>query len=126
MQLRRAVHAAGLRYRVDAALPVATRRRADMLFTRARVAVFVDGCFWHQCPLHGSMPTHNREWWTTKLAANVARDRDTDVRLSEAGWQSVRVWEHEEPLVAAARVISVVRARLAKTTTPSDHAKRSR
>ena len=64
---------------------------------RARVVVFVDGCFWHACPLHGTRPKANKEWWRVKLQSNVARDRDTDSRLLEAGWTVIRAWEHEEP-----------------------------
>lgn len=72
------------------------RRRADLLFSRARVAVFVDGCFWHACPIHATQPANNGEWWATKLRGNVARDRDTDAHLTEQGWPSVRIWEHEQ------------------------------
>ncbi len=68
---------------------------------RARVAVFVDGCFWHCCPVHGTSPKANADWWSAKLAANVRRDRDTDARLREEGWTVVRVWEHEDMAVAA-------------------------
>nr|WP_281964768.1 very short patch repair endonuclease [Serinicoccus marinus] len=94
MALRRALHARGLRFRVDAPLPGMPRRRPDLIFTRRRVAVFVDGCFWHGCPEHATSPTNNAEWWAAKLATNVARDRDTDARLAEQGWRSVRIWEH--------------------------------
>lgn len=82
-----------------------------MLFTRARVAVFVDGCYWHRCPLHSTAPKNNADWWQHKLAANVARDRDTDRRLAEAGWISLRLWEHEEPRAAADRIVGTVRSR---------------
>lgn len=95
---------------MNATLPVAgVRRRADVLFTRARVAVFVDGCFWHGCPLHATSPRNNAEWWREKLAGNVRRDRDTDERLRQIGWTSVRIWEHEDMEVAADRVETVVR-----------------
>lgn len=100
MALRRELHRRGLRYRVDMA-PLGGRRRADIVFTRARVAVFVDGCFWHRCPLHGTSPRNNGGWWSEKLDANVARDRATDLALTEAGWTVVRVWEHEDAGVAA-------------------------
>jgi DNA mismatch endonuclease (patch repair protein) len=119
LQLRRAVHALGLRYRVDAALPVpSVRRRADLLFTGAKVAVFVDGCFWHRCPVHGTSPRNNAEWWSAKLDANVARDRDTDRRLQQAGWASLRVWEHEETASAASRVVAAVRTALSARGRP--------
>lgn len=106
------LHARGLRYRVDYKLPVSSmRRRCDVAFTRAKVAVFVDGCWWHRCPLHATTPKANREWWIAKLDANVKRDRDTDACLDEAGWKVVRAWEHEDPLEVAERVEVVVRSR---------------
>lgn len=109
LELRRTVWRLGLRYRVDFA-PIPGRRRADLVFTRAKVAVYLDGCFWHSCPNHATIPKANREWWVEKLEANVRRDRDTDQRLAEAGWTVVRVWEHEAPDVAAARIELIVRA----------------
>ncbi len=109
LALRRELWRRGLRYRVDVAPISGLRRRADMVFTRARVAVYVDGCYWHSCPEHATVPKANREWWTAKLEANVARDRDTDVRLQSAGWQVVRVWEHEGIAAAADRVEPTVR-----------------
>jgi DNA mismatch endonuclease (patch repair protein) len=109
--LRRVLHAQGLRYLVDAPLPlVAVRRKADLLFRGAKIAVFVDGCWWHRCPQHGTQPRANAEWWFKKLGANVARDRDTDRRLAEVGWRVVRVWEHEDPCVAAQRVLAAIGA----------------
>jgi DNA mismatch endonuclease (patch repair protein) len=85
------------------------RRRADMVFTKARVAVYVDGCFWHRCPIHGTAPKANRDWWAKKLDANVRRDRDTDRQLEAEGWRVVRVWEHEAMKDAADRIEAVVR-----------------
>jgi DNA mismatch endonuclease (patch repair protein) len=111
MALRRALHRRGLRYRVDAAPLPGLRRTADLVFPRERVAVYVDGCFWHACPQHATVPKANRAWWTEKLAANVRRDRDTDDRLERAGWAVVRVWSHEDAGVAADRVEAVVRER---------------
>lgn len=110
LAIRKLIHARGLRYRVDASVPtVGVRRRADMLFTRAKVAVFVDGCYWHVCPIHGTRPKANAEWWAEKFAGNVERDRDTDRRLEELGWKVVRIWEHEDPAEAADRVAAAVR-----------------
>lgn len=93
LKIRRALHRRGWRFRVDAPLPGMPRRRADILFTRRRVAVFVDGCFWHSCPTHGTRPSTNAEWWSDKLAVNVSRDRETDAHLEAMGWCVVRVWE---------------------------------
>lgn len=78
-------------------VPGQRRRTIDVAFTRHRLAVFVDGCFWHGCPEHGTAPRQNSEWWQTKLAANEARDRDTDVVLASQGWRVLRAWEHEDP-----------------------------
>lgn len=101
LELRRELHRLGLRYRVDHPLPGMPRRRADVLFPRAKVAVFVDGCFWHACPVHGTAPTNNGQWWADKLARNVVRDRDTDAQLDAAGWTVVRIWEHQNMSHAA-------------------------
>lgn len=106
--LRRELHRRGLRYFVDRAPIKGVRRRADLVFPRRKVAVFVDGCFWHSCPQHATFPKNNAQWWTDKLAANVVRDRDTDARLAEQGWTVIRIWEHEDPLVAAERVQKVL------------------
>ena len=111
LELRKAVWRRGLRYRIDVAPIQGTRRRADLVFRPARVAVYVDGCFWHSCPVHATSPKANREWWAEKLAANVQRDRDSDIRLGEAGWLVIRVWEHEDMNEAAARVERAVRSR---------------
>lgn len=108
--LRRELHRRGLRYRVDVPLPGMPRRRADLLFTRARVAVFVDGCFWHGCPQHKTAPTNNGTWWAAKLARNVERDRETDDHLSSLGWTVLRVWEHEDIKHAASDIERVVRS----------------
>lgn len=110
LAVRRAVWSHGLRYRVDVA-PVGGRRRADLVFTRAKVAVYVDGCFWHSCPIHATVPKTNRKWWQSKLAANRKRDADTDRRLAAAGWVAIRVWEHEKPNEAACRIASIVASR---------------
>jgi DNA mismatch endonuclease, patch repair protein len=93
--LRRALHAKGYRYRVDRRVIPGGRRRADLTFARARVAVFVDGCFWHGCEVHYQAPSTNRDYWSTKLAINQRRDADTDAALADAGWSVLRLWEHE-------------------------------
>ena len=112
LALRRELHRRGLRYLVDTTPPGTNRRRrADLVFRGARVAVFVDGCFWHSCPLHVHRPKANAGWWRVKLASITARDRDTDAALAAAGWCVVRVWEHELPVAAADRVHGLVHAR---------------
>jgi DNA mismatch endonuclease (patch repair protein) len=113
LALRSAVHALGLRYRVDARPLKTLRRRADLVFPRAKVAVFLDGCFWHGCPVHHTVAAANASFWAEKVSTNRARDSDTDAKLAEAGWVSVRVWEHEDPAGAAERVRAVVHERRA-------------
>lgn len=112
LALRRLLHARGLRYRVDREPLPGLRRRADIVFGPARVAVYVDGCFWHGCPEHGNpRPASNGWYWPTKIATNKARDTDTDQRLTAAGWAVIRCWEHDDPAEVAARVEAVVRNR---------------
>lgn len=108
LALRRALHARGWRYRVDRPPMSTMRRRADIVFPRRRVAVFVDGCFWHSCPEHGSTPKNNRDWWVDKLAKNVERDRSTDRMLADEGWSVVRVWKHSPTETAVATVEAVL------------------
>lgn len=112
MAVRRAVHAHGLRYRVDSRPLEELNRRADLVFIRARVAVFVDGCYWHGCPDHGTTARVNATYWGPKILRNKERDLETDERLREAGWMVIRVWEHEDPDQAAAVVVAAVRARI--------------
>jgi DNA mismatch endonuclease (patch repair protein) len=107
--LRKLLHAAGLRYRVNLPVPGMKRRTIDVAFTRAKLAVFVDGCFWHSCPQHATFPAANKEWWAEKLAGNVARDAATTAHLEEQGWRVIRVWEHEPPAEVAARVEATLR-----------------
>ena len=107
--MRRLLHARGLRYRVAYAVPGIRRRTIDVAFTRQRVAVFIDGCFWHGCADHGTSPAANAEWWRTKLATNRERDLDTTQRLEEMGWTVLRFWEHEPPERVAATVVDEVR-----------------
>ncbi|MBF6438036.1 very short patch repair endonuclease [Nocardia cyriacigeorgica] len=109
LALRRELHRRGLRYFVDRAPVRGQRRRADVVFPRLKVAVYVDGCFWHSCPQHATYPKNNAEWWAEKLAANVARDRATDAALAAAGWHVIRIWEHEDPVAAADRIADALR-----------------
>lgn len=118
LAIRSALFRMGLRYRVDAPPLKGVRRKADIVFTSARLAVHVDGCFWHGCPLHGTWPKANAEFWRAKIEANQRRDADTDRRLIEAGWTSIRVWEHEDPATAAARIAEVLRAIATSTGGP--------
>lgn len=106
--LRRELHRLGLRYRTHLReLPGSP----DVALTRARIAVFVDGCFWHDCPDHGSRPRNNGSWWAAKLAANAERDRRKDAQLAGLGWLPVHVWEHEDPAEAAAAIAELWRRR---------------
>jgi DNA mismatch endonuclease (patch repair protein) len=108
LRLRRAVHARGLRFFVNRRPIRAVRRTADLVFPRLKVAVFLDGCFWHGCPEHHTVSKTNAEYWATKAADNRRRDLDTNERLAEAGWTVVRIWEHEPAGEGAARVADVV------------------
>lgn len=117
LALRSELHRRGLRFRVDARPAPLVPRRADVVFTRARVAVFVDGCFWHSCPDHGTTPTANADWWRAKLGRTTERDAETAAALAEAGWTVVRVWEHDDAATAADLVEAAVRAGVARLTT---------
>ncbi|HVT64289.1 MAG TPA: very short patch repair endonuclease [Mycobacteriales bacterium] len=110
LAVRRELHGRGMRYRVDHAPVPGVRRRADVVFPHLRIAVFIDGCFWHGCAQHGTghRAKANASFWRDKIAANQKRDLDTDRRLREAGWMVIRVWEHEPPGDAADRVIEAV------------------
>lgn len=109
--LRKVLFSRGLRYRVQLPVPGLPRRTMDIAFTKAKVAVFVDGCFWHGCPVHGVAPKNNAEWWVGKLSANRARDAGTDAHLTRLGWIVFRVWEHESPMEVAGKIVDVVRSR---------------
>lgn len=111
LALRRAVHALGLRYLVSVRPLPAVRRTADLVFTRAKVAVFLDGCFWHGCPEHHRLAARNREYWSGKVRRNQERDRETGRLLDEAGWLVIRVWEHEDPQEAATLIAQVIATR---------------
>lgn len=116
LAVRRAVYALGLRYRLHRRPLNGLRRSADLVFSRAKVAVFVDGCFWHGCPEHGTARhTANSWYWPEKIASNARRDVDTDERLRAAGWMPIRIWEHDDPEAAAQRVALAVRTRQASS-----------
>ncbi len=110
LALRSAVHRLGRRFLVARRPVPDVKRTADLVFTRAHVAVYLDGCFWHACPRHFVSPKTNSAYWESKISGNVARDRDTDARLAAAGWTVVRIWEHEDTEGAALRVTAVVDA----------------
>ncbi|MEU2976122.1 very short patch repair endonuclease [Streptomyces hirsutus] len=105
--VRRILHAAGLRYRVNVPVPGMPRRTIDIAFTKARIAIFLDGCFWHGCPQHATQPKANAAWWRAKLDKNMARDRETSEHLRELGWTVLRFWEHEAPAAIALAVREV-------------------
>lgn len=126
--VRSRLHAMGLRYRVDWPVPGQRRRTIDIAFTRAKVAVYIDGCFWHGCPIHATKPRMNAAWWDAKLTANQARDSAVNEQLIELGWLVMRFWEHEEPAHVAAEIHSSVtralkqlppRARQVRQRTPA-------
>ncbi len=107
--VRSALHAQGFRYFVDRRPEPATRRRADILFPRKRIAVFIDGCFWHLCPEHGRVPKANRDYWSAKFADIRRRDADVVRELEALGWQVLRFWEHDCPEPAVSRIAVAVR-----------------
>lgn len=110
IDLRRRLHRLGVRFRLGKPkLP----GRPDIILSRARIACFVDGCFWHACPDHGVLPKNNRDWWELKLAANRERDARKDRELTELGWLPVHVWEHEDMAAAAGRLAELRCARIA-------------
>jgi len=108
MAVRRLIHARGMRYRVDARPLASLNRRADLVFVGPKVALFIDGCFWHGCPEHSSIPKTNSDYWAPKIARNVERDKDTTEKLEAAGWRVLRAWEHEEARSVADRVEAAV------------------
>lgn len=108
--VRRLLHARGVRYRVDVKLEADMRTRADLAWRGLKLAVFIDGCFWHGCPEHATRPAANRDWWAKKLDANIARDRRTDDTLRRRGWIVRRFWEHQSPEEIADELIDEIRA----------------
>lgn len=111
--IRSLLHREGFRYRVDRAPIASIRRRADIVFAATRVAVFIDGCFWHGCPLHATWPKANAGWWRSKIQTTRQRDEETTKKLAEAGWAVLRVWTHERSEEVVERIASLVRARRA-------------
>jgi DNA mismatch endonuclease, patch repair protein len=116
--IRRALFALGLRYRIHQPVVPGTRRTVDVVFSGARVAVDVRGCFWHGCPRHATAPKTNADWWAAKLRKNKVRDADTAERLLTAGWALVVVWECDDPIEAAARIAALIRRRKASRFEP--------
>lgn len=106
--VRRLLHASGYRYRLNERVPHMSRRTIDIAFTRAKVAVFLDGCFWHGCPEHATRPKSNAEWWRQKLDRNMARDAETTAHLIAEGWTVLRFWEHQPPVQVAEQVAEAV------------------
>ncbi|MFF2373286.1 very short patch repair endonuclease [Streptomyces xiamenensis] len=111
LAIRRLLHATGHRYRLHRKVPGMARRTIDIAFPGPKVAVFVDGCFWHGCPEHATQPRANKDWWRQKLDKNISRDRETNERLDAEGWTVLRFWEHEPPDVVAVRIAQVVAER---------------
>jgi DNA mismatch endonuclease (patch repair protein) len=114
LAVRRALHAAGFRYRVDVRPSLELRTRADIVFTRQKIAVFIDGCFWHGCPVHATRPKHNSDYWVPKLQRTAERDLETTSRLEALGWTVLRFWEHEEVLPIVDAIANAWRARSAQ------------
>jgi DNA mismatch endonuclease (patch repair protein) len=109
LAVRRLLHAAGVRYRVNYRPIPQLRRTADVVFTRASVAVFIDGCFWHGCPEHYQRPAANRDFWDSKVTQNATRDLETTRRLEAEGWVVLRFWEHESAADVARAILERVR-----------------
>ncbi|MHC3463663.1 very short patch repair endonuclease [Streptomyces flavovirens] len=99
--VRKLLHASGYRYRLNERVPHMPRRTIDIAFTRAKIAVFLDGCFWHGCPDHATQPKANADWWRRKLDTNMARDAETTAHLVAEGWTVLRFWEHQPPIEVA-------------------------
>ncbi len=111
LAVRRVLHSRGLRFRVSIAPDPDLRRKADIVFTKAKVAVFIDGCFWHGCPQHGRVAfKHNVDYWPNKIAANIARDIDTNIKLEACGWLVLRFWEHEGAAAVADKIQMTIRS----------------
>lgn len=110
IRVRKALHARGLRYRLQQKVPGSNRRTMDIAFPRQRVAVFIDGCFWHGCPIHHTVSKTNSEFWSAKVERNRERDIETTRMLAEAGWTAVRLWEHQTTNEIVNRIVELVRS----------------
>ena len=110
--LRSELHKRGLRYHIDTRPIESLNRRADIVFLSAKVAIFVDGCFWHGCPIHGTQAKANAEFWKNKIKRNQERDAETNQLLKREGWKAIRVWEHENPEKASVKIQKIVLKRL--------------
>ncbi|RFU21157.1 very short patch repair endonuclease [Geodermatophilus marinus] len=106
MAVRRLLYARGLRYRVCFRIPGQRRRTIDIVFVGARLAVYIDGCFWHGCPEHQHMPKANTSWWVQKMAMNRARDAAATAQLEGLGWTVLRFWEHEDPKAVVTTIVA--------------------
>ncbi len=118
LAVRSAVHRRGIRFRVSVRPQPELPRTADLVLRKSRIAVFVDGCYWHSCPEHHTQPVTNSEFWADKIARNVERDAETTTYLQQAGWTVLRFWEHEDPESVADRVQESVRSSAEGTGRP--------
>ncbi|WP_406372165.1 very short patch repair endonuclease [Streptomyces sp. NBC_00647] len=116
--VRRLLHSSGLRYRVNVPVPGLPRRTIDIVFGKAKIAIFMDGCFWHGCPEHATQPKANAEWWRAKLSKNVTRDRETTDHLLAAGWTVLRFWEHESSGDVARKIQAALAAQQSSPREP--------
>ncbi|MFJ5639282.1 very short patch repair endonuclease [Streptomyces sp. NPDC093223] len=116
--VRKILHSAGLRYRVNVPVPGMPRRTIDIVFSKAKIAIFLDGCFWHGCPEHATQPKANATWWRTKLDKNIARDAETTEHLTDEGWKVLRFWEHESPVDVAHRIAASLASERSVTREP--------
>lgn len=108
LALRRELYRNGLRYRINLVVLEKPRRTADIAFPGLKIAIFVDGCFWHGCPLHATWPKQNAEFWRQKIEMNRARDDDTDASPQALDWKVLRIWEHESPVAATEAILRMV------------------
>ncbi|MFF5841922.1 very short patch repair endonuclease [Streptomyces massasporeus] len=117
--VRRLLHAAGFRYRVNVSVPGLPRRTIDIVFPKTKIAVFLDGCFWHGCPQHATHPKANAEWWRAKLEKNMTRDVETTEHLVAQGWTVLRFWEHEPVSGVAQHIAMIVESKRQGPNSPS-------